>query len=383
MIQSRKQKAPKTGKKNKNRSNKDVVIQVRGPTPQKRGKLGPSVNPSSVRDGWLASLINPWRVGGFRIPDTLVAPTATATLRDRFTVLPSQDGSTGNYACGVSFTPTVNGSYGQIQTYSSSAGTVSFPSQNGYTTFSQNAAFLNVARDFRVVSAGLAVYSTVASQKSQGRNICVFFPGADDLIRAAQGPASFSFANFLAQANNSDTPTNEMEVCTITWVPSDETNYEFHGTAASSDGVSGVAAFGGYNPGTIIWIANGIDPSASYEVDLVLNIEYHPSTAAISFVNSQPSKCDFAAFQKAINHPVVSNMFHNVGKDSVMIVSPSNNTASLTSSFLNGASDYLGGALNDASYRIGQTLAGFGARTASRSVQSWLMSNMIGRPSLM
>lgn len=327
-----------------------------------------------TRDAWLATLVDPWGVHGVRIPDQITTPSCTASLRYRTTLRPLQDGSTGNYAIAFTFIPTVHNGLATSNAYNSTTGVITlgpFFDFTGYGTFS------NLSRDYRVVSAGLAVYSTTAMAQNRGRNLCAFYQGTDHL----QVPdlTTVSAGDQLNAENSEDSPLNKEMVCSITWRPSDVSSYEYHANASTAGGTPETGTF--YNPGQLVWFADGLDSSASFEVSAVLNVEYVPNQNSISFLLTLPSRYDVQAMQRALNSSVIARIFGSATPESVMITSPSNNLGlttamgSFISSFGSGAKD----ALSRFADEIGRSLASRSLRTLVRQSNSMpVYSSLLG-----
>jgi hypothetical protein len=320
----------------------------------------------------MATLADPFSIHGVRIPDATTQVSATATLRDRFTVSPIQDGTTGNYMAGLVYYFTANGSYSTWSAYNSTLKQATPSGASG--TMLGLTTLTSLARAYRVVSGGIAIYSTTAMAKNSGRNICVYYPGADKLGNQLGVGNPASFANFLAAENNSDTPLNKEMICSIKWAPSDESNYDYHPVNSGINQSVGTNLY--YNPGTAVWISDGVDSSALFEVCVTLNIEYLPGSAVIGFVDCQPSQYNTRAMERALNSPVVRNMFHDVDPSSVFSstanddVGLSNTAGSILNTFGSGVGDFL----RPYSYKFGQAIAraslGWAAKRSYDSVRS-------------
>lgn len=376
MIQI-KSKAPRKGNKNKNTSKSSngttVVVQQQRPPKSSRRPNSRSINP--FRHYWLASLINPFTNGGARIPDNLVSPTATATLRQRFTVNPVLDSVlAGTYNAGIQFIPTIATSYGVAT--ASANNVLTFPNFSSFTTFSQSSVVSPLMTDYRITSAGLAIYSTTAFAVNQGHNICGYVPGNDRIGTAGSiwgGNQNINTA--LAYANISDVPVNTQKVCSISWVPSDETNYAFHSSNSSYGGATMNTT---YYPGGMFWYGTGLSQTASYQAEVVLNIEYHPTNSTVSLVNTSPSYADQIAMQTALNHPIVSNMFHHIPPEAVY-ETISGSTVKAPGSYLQSVLADFGNkiypAIQDATRR---TIATFNTPSFASSVSNGRYADGIG-----
>lgn len=345
-----------------NRRPKQTVTTVT--TVSKKPKSNSNPRPRIVRNEkdllrylWCASLINPFTISGARIPDQLVSNTSTMQLKDRFSVTPLQDGTTGNYACGVQFIPTILQSYALATGYSNStaAGTITFPAAGSFTSFTQNGTANTVIGDYRIVSAGLAVYATTAMATNQGHNLCVFEPSSDRKQLAVGGVVQ------LNQLNNypytSDSPVNLQKICSISWVPSDESNYDYHLGTVTPTGATFSTI---YMPGKLSWYAVGIASTASFICEVVANYEYHPTSGAINIVNTSPSIYDSKAMEYALNHPVNRNTFHHVPADAVYSSTGGSNSSGINSILTNAMSSFgnqLYPALQKFTGYIGRTLS--------------------------
>jgi len=216
------------------------------------------------------------------------------------------------------------------------------------------------------VSAGLAIYGTNAMAKNQGRNLCAFYPGGDNL--PAPLTTSVAAATLLVAENSDDTPLNQQMICSICWVPSDISNYRYHPNNSNALGTPGAATF--YNPGTLVWMADGLDSSASFEVVVCLNIEYLPTSNAISFTNVLPSYFNQRAMERALNSQLTSRMFHTGDPESIMETSANNNlglsnfVGSLFSTFGAGAQSVI----KPITFKLGQAAAFAGVNRLGKNI---------------
>lgn len=293
---------------------------------KKKSKGASSANWNALRFGWKASLLDPFSVHGFRIPDENTYASGVATFRRRLTIGPVQDGTTGNFACGVAFVPTVAASVIGASAYDNS----NIDPRVFFGTYSAIGTFPSgLANRYRTVSAGLAVYSTTAFGKNQGRQICAYVPGTDKQTGAIVPSGSYTQSVMLSLPNVTDKPVNMESPCTISWVPTDPTNYDYHLTTSSTSGT--ILSNDYYNPGTLMFIATGVDPSASFDVYIVLNVEYLPSSSATSFVDILPSNYDPLAMAEALNSAGESSrrIFNSVPPDSVYSTVAGENNFSL------------------------------------------------------
>jgi len=323
---------------------------------KKSNKMSNSNIFSVARFLWTASLKNPFSISGARIPDALVAQTATMQLKERFIVNAVQDGTTGNYGAGVQFVPTLLNAWALATNYTSGAAPVlTFPAATAFTSPSQNAVATGLIGDYRVVSAGLAVFATTAMAQNQGHNICVFEPGSDRRQTPVGGAVTLNAVQQYPFM--SDSPVNLQKVCSISWVPTDENNYEFHLPTCTPTGSTFANI---YMPGKLAWYSTGLSASASFQVELVWNFEYHPNTAAINLVNTIPSIYDPVAMQHALNDSIVSNMFHHIPGEEIYTQVGSSTNFGLSSLLYSAMASYgnnLTPALTGAASFLGKTLA--------------------------
>lgn len=358
---------PKNGK---SRSRPAKVVHKSVATPARKGRkreVPGQVN--LIQDAWLGSLSDPWSVHGVRIPDEIVAPSCTASFRQRFTVQAIQDGSTGKYAAAVSFIPTVLNSFKTSTTYNSATGSLGFGAS---VSFDGYPSLVNLGRNYRVVSAGLAVYSTTAMAQNQGRNLCAFYPGND---RTQPGWTSTVLVSGMLIAENSeDSPINEQMVCSTVWVPSDRDNYRYHRIDSdTSTATIGSATY--YNPGQCVWVADGISSSASFEVCVVLNIEFQPLLNSVSFIPIFPSFYNQKAMERALNSRLISSMFGTATPESIMVTQGSNNlglsalAGQLLSNFGSGAAEFL----TPFATQMGRAAASVGIQAAMSGLRSRTM----------
>lgn len=282
-----------------------------------------SISPELLADAaWAATLRDPMSVHGVRIPDEITAPSAVVPLNFRFAMNSVQDGATGNYGCGLIWAPTVNNCLRTITTYtlSTTNPTVtcgapqSFP---GYSTFN------GLSRGYRVVSAGMAIYSTTAFASNQGKNLCVFYPGND---KTPIPISTFQTVNQTYVAENfDDMPINMKLCCSAVWRPTDRDNYNYH--LNNADCMTTAAGTTGYYfPGIFSWMAVGVASTASFEVRLTLNIEYLPNTSTIGFIPFATSRYSAKAMENALNITSPgSTYFGTIDAESAMITESSNN----------------------------------------------------------
>jgi hypothetical protein len=353
----------KSKKQTQKASAKVVNVRVSAapkPAKKKKNSGGSRRKPnlsSLARYGWAASLIDPFTVSGFRIPDEKVYSTCTAQLRDRITVTAKLDTASTAYGAGFIFRPSGQNSYSPALTYVQSTGIYTFPAAGAYTNFFSVGVVNSLASSYRVTSAGLSVFSTANFTDNQGRICCSFVPGNNTTVAYGSTTASIKMSDTLQQPNLSDTPINRQKYCSITWVPSDRTNYEFRPLGSNPDSSPG--SYQNNNIGSLYFLADGLNQPVTFEVEVVLNIEYIPQSAAISVVNPQPSVFDTQAMEYALNHPVVSNMFHHISEDSATTNFSGNLSTSTATSTI---ADYGAGIWDTVSrgaYAIGDTLGKF------------------------
>lgn len=368
----------KSSKRTKNVSAKNVSFQVAvqprssPPKKKKKGRGPQSASLSKLsRFGWTASLIDPFGVSGYRIPDAKTAATATAQLRDRITVACIQSASTGQYGAGFMFRPSIANSYSPCTVYTVGTGTFFFATAGGYTDFSQRATINALMSDYRVVSAGFNVFSTANFVDNQGRIACAFWPSNTQTVPYGSSSGSVTMASTLTAPNMSDSPMNAQKFCSVTWVPSDVTNYNFNLPPANPDAAGSTNL--NNNVGALYFVADGLQQSISFEIEIVINIEYHPVSSAISLVNPRPSRYDVVAMEQALNHPIISNMFHHVPEDSIMTNTAGANSPAASSWIADIGSGFKG-ALDQHAYAVGRALGNFGANYASNA---WTSSGFI------
>lgn len=276
-----------------------------------RGTSRGSIN--LVEDAWAASLLDPWSIHGVRIPDEVIAPSSTTTLRQRFTLSPTVSSGAGGgtmYGACVSFVPTAYNCWRTQTGYDHITGAFTM---GGVNSFSGYTPLLTIARSIRIVSAGIAIFSTTAMSANQGREICVYYPGNDRTAVATT--TSISVPSMLTGENSKDSALNEQEVCSMIWTPSDRDNYRYHDVDSASSYTTGAAKY--YYPGQFIWAADGLSSSASFEVSLVLNLEYQPLQNYSSFVLSMPSIYNVSAMERALNIVSRSTMFNTANPESI------------------------------------------------------------------
>jgi len=340
----------------------------------KKANVNPPTNRGQsfniIRDAYLATLVDPWGVQGVRIPDEITTPTATCSFRKRLTINAIQDGTTGNYGTALAFVPTVRAAYCQTTSYTSSTGTFNL---GGAADFDNYSTFLTVCRQYRVVSAGLAVYSTNAMAQNQGRNLCAYYAGNDRATYPFS--AAVNSPELLLAENSEDSPINQQMVCSVTWVPSDNSNYQYH-TPTSSRLSVGTTDY--YYPGCIIWAADGVSASASFEVCLTLNVEYIPDTNAISFVQYLPSRYDVKAMERALNSSIFHSIFGTARPESIMVNHANSDygLASVAGTLLSNFGSGVGSVLMPFSQRFGAAIAAAGINYAGRRLSN---SMPIGR----
>lgn len=352
------------------KKSKQGATQPKRASPKQKKSSKPRGTVSLERDGWLATLANPWGVHGIRIPDEIIAPSATCTFRQRLTLNAVQDGTTGKYATGVAFFPTVRSCYKNVTAYNSTDNRVTFGASSDVSSYG---TFNTLSRGYRTVSAGIGIFSSTAMAQNSGRNLCAFYPGNDrtnpPVSSLLPGDTITTF-NQLQAENSEDSPINQQMVCSISWVPSDRTNYAFHDNSSYSGGT--VPANTIYNNGACIWIADGLTASASFEVHIVINVEFYPNTNSISFFTTLPSRYDVLAMERALNSSLISKMFHTGDPESIMNVTASNNVGltsmigQLVSNFGMGAISAIGPYAS----RIGQYAAFAGMNRLRGYVQN-------------
>lgn len=318
-----------------------VVTKGQAATGRPKKKRGGGGELNLIRDGYLATLVNPFGVHGMRIPDIITAPSAVCTLRYRTTITAVKHSTKDIYAAGFVFTPTIKNGLQGIASYSGVADTIFF---GGAVSFSQTTTLNNLCREYRVVSAGLGVFNTTAMASNQGRNICAFYPGSDTL--GVTIGTDTTTANLLQSENVEDSPLNANMVCSLVWSPSDPSNFEYHSPGAFA---AGNTSFGPlyYNPGQLVWVADGVSSTASFEVICTVNVEFQPNTNAIDFFPTLPSRYDVGALMNAMNSPLVTRRFGTVQPQDIMVTQSSNNfglssiAGQLLNNFGNGARDVL------------------------------------------
>jgi hypothetical protein len=324
--------------KKKGASSTVVVVntQAKKQSSQKKSKRRKGPTFDIGRDGYLATLADPFGVHGMRIPDDIVTPSATATLRTRLSVIPVQDGSTGNYVAGVNFFATQQNAFQLVTGYNSSTGGLTFGST---TDMSQASTATSLQRSFRTVSAGLAVYNTSKMAANQGRNLCQFIPGSDH----ATVTSPTSIPTMLLGENLDDMPLNKQSVCSVVYVPTDKSNSAYHTPSGNAATTPFTANY--YWPASLSWVATGIDSSSSFEVVIVLNIEFLPNSGSLSFFNVLPSRYNVQAMQRALNSKLSAQMFHTVNPETVYS-NEANNNLGLSSAAGGLLSEFGGGVGN-------------------------------------
>jgi len=323
--------------------------------------------------GWAATLVDPFGVHGIRLPDDVVTPSCVASLRQRITVSAVQSTTDlSKYAAGINFFGTSSSGYQVCNSYNSTSGTVAWGSLsdlNGQSTLVQ------LARRYRIVSAGIAVQGTNAMAQNQGKNICMFIPGGDNA-----GPITPSAVSSMTTYENVDVqPLNAQSICSVCYVPTDKSNYDYHGVSANAAGTVGATNY--YYPGTLSWVATGIDASASFEVVICLNIEYLPNSNVLSFVNVLPSIYNPTALKLGLNNSQVRNVFHTVDPQSVMASEPTNGIGLQTTfgSLLSSFGEGFAAMAQPVAERAGAALFNYGANRMVNAMNPQRMTSaMLG-----
>jgi hypothetical protein len=368
----------------KRKSNKvvqtEVIVQTQSRRPPRR-----TAPQRRVDAGYLATLVDPWGVRGKRIPDEITHVTGTSQLHARGIIAPIQgSGSDTSYIAGLCFTPSL---LNCIQTTSGTGasyanGTLTWATAQD--SFVDAAAIQGIARQFRVVSAGLAVWSSAPQSGNQGRNICNFYPGND-----RQSPivgASTTPNTLIKDEINSTTALNQMNVCAIKYHPTDRDNYRYHQCDANHLTANvGTASY--FNPGQLVWVGSNVASGISWEYHIVMNIEYLQRTSTISLGDLRSSLYDIDAMMLALNNPLVAKVFGAISPASITESQTSNSWADdLTATM--GGSLYRGvkNTAAHASEAIGRALVFAGLKAVADRVGAIyngpppLTAGLLGRP---
>lgn len=363
----------KSAKSNAPRASTTVVVTQQQPRSRPRR---PTPQFDFARDSYLATLVDPFGVHGVRVPDEITTPSGCLTLRRRFTIRSIQDGSTGKYAACVAYSPIIESSIKASASYNSTTGSITF---GAVSTFADATAAKALMRGYRVVSAGLAIMQTNAMSQNQGRNLCAYFTGNDTVVPFVG--SALTDEDVLNGEISEDSPVNSQTICCIKWSPSDGTNFAYHRPNASNTG--SVTDAGYFNPGTLVWYADGLSSTSSFEVTVILNVEFLPAKNTFSFCPLLPSLYHVGAMQRALNSPLVTRTFGTTAPENVMISENSNSLGissfigQMASNFGNGATDVIG----QAARRLGQSLAMAGITAVARRVtQPPLGAGLAGHP---
>ena len=328
------------------------------------------------RDGYLGTLVDPFGIHGVKIPDEITNPSGVITLRFRGTLNALQDSAIpGSYAQSIRFTPTIAQAFAVGSTFTS--GNLTYGTNND---FPDAAVISGFARQYRTVSAGLAIQQTNAMSANQGRNLCAYFPGNDRFPVSVSG--SVTAAGVLNAEIASDSPVNNQSVCNIKWHPTDTDNYRYHGILNASSGVVGSAGY--TNPGQLLWFADGLAANATFEYLVVLNLEFLPSRNTFCITPILPSLYNVKAMERALNSPLAQTSFGVLNPDSIRQSDNSNawsvstSAGQLLTNFGGGVQSVLAPYM--AKMGAALTMAGLGAmhRRLNNSVP--MVAGLAGRP---
>jgi hypothetical protein len=245
---------------------------------------------------YLATILDPDRVRGIKLPDPITLPSCTAAFElDGFTTCDANgdlilvlcpqalvnSAATGTAA--ISYSVIFGGN--QTAGYGTSA--------NPVLGLATNPTLNGVVGQLRVVSAMIEAYSTAAPLNTSGRAVTFAMPRGS----ATPTGTTLSSATLVSALPYSFVDHAAKGAC-ARWFPTDNVDHQYNavgGTTeenfaqASSGSFYGFAT-GVYALGSCVGIGfTGLPVTTKVAWRYVINVEFLPAADAVDFVNSQPS----------------------------------------------------------------------------------------------
>jgi hypothetical protein len=259
---------------------------------------------------YIGTLVDPWAVKNVRIPDELTYPSATLPLVLKTTINPVSDGA-GGWASGLAISPEVLfKSDGTVQGGIFTLHTATPAGQVYYSTaatdvlfFPQQLALPTVLSTFRVVSCGIAGWSSASMMNNQGW--CTAFAiscgGLADAPFLLDPATGFNAHDIQSLAYSNKKPMQNNCVCAVNYWPDASSQYDYKPRKFDFLGETNrphISLQGLYLGG----LPNGMSaPVVPLELTIVLNIEYRVNPVFTSIVTTRSSTYCVNAMEAALN----------------------------------------------------------------------------------
>jgi len=185
---------------------------------------------------YFQTLLAPWKVNGYKIPDQITAPSFTTATECRGTLSQVVDG-TSTDVVGVAVTVGALGTTCDIYYISASAGGTwtwskyTFPAQTA-GNLSAYSDLSSVASALRPVSAGLTMLAEFADSQDGGRILSAFVPGGSTAVNSASGvPVHPTNINSLLALPYVATIPASRRFAEVRYMPTDPLSMSYNGLA--------------------------------------------------------------------------------------------------------------------------------------------------------
>lgn len=289
-------------------SNTNVIVQTAPTKKSKKGgkkknkgqkvHMNPSVNlgnqiSKAKTHLWAASLLDPWGVRTARIPDAVVVPTSTITSTFRMSLSAIAYGSSGTaYGMGGmlllgNISPQ---GYSPIYIAKNSTNGLNYTDAPNSYAYPNANALIQCCNQIRMVSAGLAIYSTCSSTNNQGRISLASWTDSTQQptndVTNATWTSSYPCQKIC--------PMNSGEVCSVTYRPT-SSNFDFRYAGGTVD-IGPNLKYGGLG-----FMVTGCANTATLELVIVVNWEVIPINTFAGILETQISLSDPAALAAGLN----------------------------------------------------------------------------------
>ncbi len=239
---------------------------------------------AAVGNTYLATLQDPWRVRGVKVPDEVCVPTGTWS----FEIQTAHTTSAGGELVAM-FNPRLLGN--STNAAVANAAYV-FCGNAAYTTYSAlaNPTIHSVVGRLRPVSAAMKAYSTSSPLNISGVACSFVIPcGTED--SNSNLPTLTTFGGFASMPYN--TVNHAAEGASVRWAISDPSELEFEECTINATSVGWTYTAGvltGQGNGSAIGVIfTGLPASSTVRVSVVANYEFIPSLDTQQFVSAEPS----------------------------------------------------------------------------------------------
>lgn len=294
---------------------------------------------------YTATLLDPFSIRGVRIPDQNTMPSSVVSYTYRVDLTPviqsgqGSDPTQAAFAVSFRLRPRAGIVYSQptVSTYTGDSltmGAVPEPDLNLYGLGT------NLISQFRVVSAGLAVYSNAPSLQNKGKFYVGFTPPGKEDVNI-KSSAVVGFADLINTPYVKTCPVSKGMVCSVNYRPATEDAFEYQPWAVLLIGP--VAEQNRYPFGTLFACGAGLAAGSPITVTYTVNYEYLPLLGTTQFIPTEPSTYSVRAIEQAANLDWSVAAFREE-EDSVF--SASMNQSSWSSNLMSSAWQALSGSMS-------------------------------------